>query len=70
MNDKTGIEHQIAKAVEGEIDECYEYTGELMVFSLKDGRIMNILTDRSVVQLTDAEGKNTLAEYKIKITLE
>lgn len=69
MSDKIGIEHQIAKAVEGEIAECHEYTGELMTFSLVDGRCLDILLSRSEVQLTGAEG-TLLATHKIKITLE
>ena len=69
---RTPIEQQIVKAVEGEIDECYEcheYTGELMSFSLVDGRVLDIMLDRSEVQLTGADG-TLLSTHKIKVTLE
>lgn len=66
---KLGVEHQIAKAVGSEIDDCHEYGGDLMVFSLKDDRILNILLDKSIAQLTSTEG-TLLATHKIKITLE
>lgn len=68
-SEKLGVEHQIAKAVGSEIEDCHEYGGDLMVFSLKDGRILNILLERSIAQLTSEDGA-VLGEYKIKVTLE
>lgn len=67
--EKLSVEHQIAKAVGSEIEECYEYTEGLMSFSLVDGRILDIMLDRSEVQITGAEG-TLLSTHKIKITLE
>ena len=64
------IEHQIARALGVELDECQEYVGELYSFTIKNSDdVLVIMLDRGVAEVYTQHG-NLKKSYNIKITLE